>query len=415
MPFPLLILVIVFGLIAVRRVGGLRLPIWLAMVAGALAVLLSGDIAPGEALRAIDPDVMLFLFGAFVVGRALELSGYLYHLSYRLLGDIRSGERLVLAILFGAGLASAFLMNDTLAIIGTPLMLKLAAEHRMSPKLMLLALAFAVTLGSVMSPIGNPQNLLISLQGEIESPFVDFLVYLGPPTIISLFVTWWLLRRFFPASFHGMVLAHRRVDLPDPRLARLARWALVLLVVLAITKMFITLVGAPLRLELVWIALVAALPVLLFSPRRLEIVRSIDWRTLAFFAGMFVLMAAVWNTGVFQGALLRHDIDLSSPVGLFGVGLVASQAISNVPLVALLLPAVPTGGDGSSLLLLSLAAGSTLAGNFLILGAASNVIIIQNAEQRGAQSLSFLDFARVGIPLTLVSALVYLPFLLWWR
>ncbi len=415
MPFPLLVLVIVFGLIAVRRVGGLRLPIWLAMVAGALAVLLSGDIAPGEALRAIDPDVMLFLFGAFVVGRALELSGYLYHLSYRLLGDIRSGERLVLAILFGAGLASAFLMNDTLAIIGTPLMLKLAAEHRMSPKLMLLALAFAVTLGSVMSPIGNPQNLLISLQGEIESPFVDFLVYLGPPTIISLFVTWWLLRRFFPASFHGMVLAHRRVDLPDPRLARLARWALVLLVVLAITKMFITLFGAPLRLELVWIALVAALPVLLFSPRRLEIVRSIDWRTLAFFAGMFVLMAAVWNTGVFQGALLRHDIDLSSPVGLFGVGLVASQAISNVPLVALLLPAVPTGGDGSSLLLLSLAAGSTLAGNFLILGAASNVIIIQNAEQRGAQSLSFLDFARVGIPLTLVSALVYLPFLLWWR
>lgn len=413
MAFPLLVLLVVFMLIAVRRVGGVRLPIWLVMVAGALAVLLSGDIHPGAALAAIDIDVMLFLFGVFVVGRALELSGYLYHLSYRLLRDIRSAERLLLAVLFGAGFASAFLMNDTLAIIGTPLMLKLAAEHRMSPRLMLLALAFAVTLGSVMSPIGNPQNLLIALQGGLANPFAEFATRLGPPTLINLLLTWWLLRRFFPASFHGGVLAHSRVTVRDKPLARLARWSLVVLVALALAKMLLAMASAPLRLDLVWIALAAAAPVLLFSPRRLAIVRSIDWPTLAFFAAMFVLMAAVWNTGFLQGALARHGVDLFAPGWLFGVGLIVSQAVSNVPLVALLLPAITAGGEASPALLLALAAGSTLAGNMLVLGAVSNVIIIHNAEQRGGPSLSFLEFARVGIPLTLINTLVYLPFLLW--
>lgn len=413
MAFPLLVLLIVFVLIAVRRIGAVRLPIWMVMVAGALAVLLSGDIHPGAALAAIDIDVMLFLFGVFVVGRALELSGYLYHLSYRWLRDIRSAERLLLAVLLGAGFASAFLMNDTLAIIGTPLMLKLAAEHRMSPRLLLLALAYAVTLGSVMSPIGNPQNLLIALQGGLDNPFADFATRLGPPTLINLLLTWWLLRRFFPASFHGGVLAHSRVAVRDKPLARLARWSLIVLVALALAKMLLAMAGAQLRLDLVWIALAAAAPVLLFSPRRVAIVRSIDWPTLAFFAAMFVLMAAVWNTGFLQGVLSRHDIDLFSPGWLFGVGLIVSQAVSNVPLVALLLPAITAGGEASPVLLLALAAGSTLAGNLLVLGAASNVIIIQNAEQRGGPSLSFLEFARVGIPLTLLNTLVYLPFLLW--
>lgn len=414
MAFPLLVLLVVLGLIAVRHVRHPRLPIWLIMAGGALAVLLSGDIGPRAALAAIDLDVMLFLFGVFVVGRALELSGYLYHLAYRLLRDIRSGDRLLLAVLGGAALASAFLMNDTLAIIGTPLVLKLAVEHRMSPKLMLLALAFAVTLGSVMSPIGNPQNLLIALQGGIASPFVEFAIHLGPPTVINLFLTWWLLRRYFPESFHAGVLAHGRVVVSDKHLARLARWSLRLLVGLALAKAALTLIGLPVRLDLVWIALVAAAPVLVLSPRRILILRSIDWRTLAFFAAMFVLMAAVWSTGFLQGVLARHNVDLSSPGALFGIGLAVSQVISNVPLVALLLPAIPAGGEAGTVLMLALAAGSTLAGNLLILGAASNVIIIQNAEQRGGPSLSFFEFARVGVPVTLANALVYLAFLLWW-
>ena len=125
MSIPILVLAVVFVLIAVRRLVRRRLPIWAVMSGGALTVLLTGEIAPARALAAINVDVMLFLFGAFVVGQALETSGYLFHLSYKLFRRARSADMLLLLVLFGAALASAFLMNDTLAIIGTPLVLLL--------------------------------------------------------------------------------------------------------------------------------------------------------------------------------------------------------------------------------------------------------------------------------------------------
>ncbi len=121
--FPLIVLFGVFALIAVRRVGGIRLPIWQVMLAGALVLLLSRNISPAHAVQAVNPDVILFLFGMFVVGEALVESGYLYHLSHGFFKGARNTDGLVLLILFIMGALSAFLMNDTVAIIGTPLVL----------------------------------------------------------------------------------------------------------------------------------------------------------------------------------------------------------------------------------------------------------------------------------------------------
>ena len=168
-------LLCVFVLIAVRQVGRFRFQIWQIMLLGAIVVLIAGQISPANALKAIDLDVMLFLFGMFIIGQALEESGYLSHLAYRLFGKAHSLDSLVLLILFGAGLLSAFLMNDTLAIIGTPVMLQIASKTGARAKLLLLVLAFSVTIGSVMSPIGNPQNLLVAINGNVPNPFITFL------------------------------------------------------------------------------------------------------------------------------------------------------------------------------------------------------------------------------------------------
>src|SRR5512136_2776073 len=116
------------------------------MLLGAVVVLVTLQIPPLRALRAINVDVMVFLFGMFVVGEALEESGYLEHLSHRMLRSAKSVEGLVLLLILGIGLASALLMNDTLAIIGTPMVLLLAKRHSLPPKMLLLALAFAVTI-----------------------------------------------------------------------------------------------------------------------------------------------------------------------------------------------------------------------------------------------------------------------------
>lgn len=411
MNFPVLVLAAVLLLIAVRGVGRLRLPIWAVMLGGAVAVLLAGSIAPQRALQSIDADVMLFLFGVFVVGRALEHSGYLYHVAYGIFGRARTAPGLILVVLFGMGLASALLMNDTLAIVGTPLVLALAREHRMAPKALLFALAYAVTLGSVMSPIGNPQNLLIALQGGLASPFADFFIHLALPTLVNLGVAFVVLRVSFHDSFHRQRLVHARVPVRDPALARLARLALVLLIGMAVIKAGLGIAGMGAGFSLVWVALAAATPILLFSPRRGEILRHIDWPTLVFFAAMFVLMAAVWDTGVFQGWMRAGEFPLG-PGPVFGAGVLLSQLVSNVPLVALLLPPlVQAGADAPTLL--ALAAGSTIAGNLFILGAASNVIIIQSAERRGGPTLGFFEFARLGVPLTAANALVYWLFLTW--
>lgn len=406
----LVVLLLVFLLIAVRQVGKMRLQIWHIMLLGAMAVLVTGEISPLDALEAINPDVMLFLFGMFVVGEALEESGYLSHLSHRLFGRARSLDRLVLLILFGMGTLSAFLMNDTLAIVGTPVVLALATKFKANHKVLLLALAFAVTIGSVMSPIGNPQNLLVAMNGDIANPFVTFLRHLFLPTMICLLLAYLLLRLNYRVDFQSTSPAWREESISDPKLAFLSRVSLALLVILVLAKIATVFAGLSIDFRLTYIALACATPILLFSPRRLALVRDIDWPTLVFFAAMFVLMESVWNSDVLQRALDSIMPNVTSLGMILVVSIVLSQFISNVPLVALYLPMLMELGV-STRQLMALAAGSTIAGNLSILGAASNVIIIQNAEAKGGQTLTFWDFMKVGLPLTILCGGVYWLFL----
>jgi len=407
----IIVLLVVFVLIAVRQIGRFRLQIWQIMLLGALTVLLTRQISPTEALKAINLDVILFLFGMFVVGQALEESGYLSQLSSRLFRRAKTADSLLLLILFGVGLLSAFLMNDTLAIIGTPVMLQIARKTGIRPKLLLLSLAFSVTIGSVMSPIGNPQNLLVAINGNIPNPFITFLRYLAVPTLVNLFLTYLILKFFYRGQLKNEPLNYSADPITDPALARLSKVSLIIIVVLVLARIIISFLGLDIDFRLTYIALVAALPIILLSPRRLGVVCRIDWTTLIFFAAMFVLMESVWDSGYFQNVIADLHLNLRSVGIIMTVSIALSQLISNVPLVALYLPALTHLGAATKEML-ALAAGSTIAGNFSILGAASNVIIIQNAEKKAGETLTFWEFVRIGIPLTAVNTLVYWLFFL---
>lgn len=399
-----LALAAVFVLIAVRKIGHFNIKIWQSMSIGALVVLATGQISGPDALKAIDLNVMLFLFGMFVVGQALVASGYLYAIAYHLFNRLTSVPQLVCGILFGAALSSALLMNDTLAIIGTPLVLRLAREHNINSRMLLLALAYAITIGSVMSPIGNPQNFLIASQGGLSAPFLTFFKALAIPTLINLIVTYLALRLVYRQQFiTAMPLTHNPVELLDEKLAKLARMSLFLLLGLITLNIILSAIHSPVQLKLSHIALIAALPPILFSPARLNLLKSLDWSTLLFFAAMFVLTSSVWQTGIMQRLVSELRIDLTTIPAIMLLSASLSQLISNVPLVALYLPML---ANPSPEALMALAAGSTIAGNLLILGAASNVIIIQHAEKHNA-SLGFFEFARIGIPLGLVNLLIY--------
>jgi Na+/H+ antiporter NhaD/arsenite permease-like protein len=378
------------------------------MLGGALAVLLSGQIAPSDALHAINPDVMFFLFGMFVVGEAFVESGYLAYIAHRFFSDAKNPDQLVLVILFGMGLLSALLMNDTLAIIGTPLVLTLATRFKFSPTLLLIALAVAITTGSVMSPMGNPQNLLIAQDSGMTAAFVTFGSYLLIPTLINLLIAFVVLCMFYPEEFSCRPIMHDPIPSCDKRVTLPVRCSLAIILILAAVNIAVSLLGAPMMITLPLIAGAAAAPVLLLSGNRWTVLRSIDWATLVFFAAMFVLMESVWRTGFFQ-SFVNGSMVSSVPMILMN-SVFISQFISNVPFVALFQPMILQTGGGTTAQLMALAAGSTIAGNFTILGAASNVIIIQNAEKQG-KTISFIEFAKVGIPLTILQIAVYWVFL----
>lgn len=403
---PIIVLAIVFFLIAIRQIGNIRLQIWQVMLFGAAIVLVTGQISLQNALGAINFDVILFLFGMFIIGEALDESGYLSHLSYKIFKRARTSHALLFMILVVMGAASALLMNDTLAIIGTPVVLLLARKYRMSSKPLLLALAFAVTIGSVISPIGNPHNLLVAINGNVPNPFVTFFQYLFIPTALNILVAYILLRLFYKDHLHGYSLSHSQEPIKDHDLAVISALSLILIIALIIIKLALVVMDIGVDFKLTYIALISALPILLFSRKRVRILQRLDWHTLIFFAAMFVLMASVWESGFFQSIISDMHIDITSITMILVISVVLSQFISNVPLVALYLPMLVSAG-ASTREMMALAAGSTMAGNLFILGAASNVIIIQNAEKRSGETLTFLEFAAIGIPLTILNTIIY--------
>jgi len=280
----------------------------------------------------------------------------------------------------------------------------------MSPKLLLLALAFSVTLGSVVSPIGNPQNLLIALNGKIDDPFGTFFRWLFIPTVLNLFVVFIVLKYFYKSDFHDVPLKYSQEPIRNQELAFLSKLSFHMVAVLIVLKILTVVLRFNIEFRLTYIALASALPILIGSKLRWTILKKIDWHTLVFFTSMFILMDSVWRSEFFQHILAESKQDITSTGMILSVSIIVSQFISNVPLVALYQPVLIHAGTGTNGLM-ALSAGSTIAGNLFILGAASNIIIIQNAEMKSHQRITFWDFAKAGIPLTILNTAVYWLFL----
>ncbi|MCK9496138.1 MAG: SLC13 family permease [Dehalococcoidia bacterium] len=402
MTLPLVVLGSVIVLIAVRQVGGLRLQIWQIMLAGAAGMLLTGSIGPRDAVEAVDLDVMLFLAGMFVLGRALEDSGVLADLSFRLFSRATTSSALMALVVAGSGIASAVLMNDTVAIVGVPVVVALARSHSLDARPLLLGLAFGVTAGSVVSPNGNPQNLLVALDLDVNgagNPFMAFARWLAIPTAIALALTYAALR--LAAREDPRALAPL-APTPPARggLARASRIALGLLLALIALRVALVGVESVPDVRLTVVALVPAGFVLLASRERVSVLRGVDWQTLLFFAALFVVVEAVDTAGVTAEVVGRLGERVDNTATILGISAALSQLVSNVPLVALYLPALDEVNAGAEAYL-ALAAGSTLAGNLTLIGAASNVIVVDVAERRFGVSIGFWEFTRIGVPLAL--------------
>lgn len=377
------------------------------MLAGAVLTLITGQISPHDAIQAINPGVMLFLLGMFIVGEGVKNSGLLDDCITWICRHARSGDMLLILIIGTMGLLSAVLMNDTIAIIGAPLILVLAGRFGVSKPGAMIALCFSVTTGSVFSPIGNPQNYLIASYVPDMSPYLLFFSGLFIPTLLSLGVIYVFLRPLFRQACIPAEECRIREISPD-----INPWPVYLSFLFIFTGIGMQVINGLFQIgwavPIEWIAITAAIPVLTFSQERTRLLRNIDWYTLIFFAAMFVLMQSVYNTGFFQG--LMPETGGTDILLVLVAGILFSQVISNVPFVALFQPVLLSTGV-SPAIVLALASGSTIAGNLTILGAASNVIVVQQAERYGVH-ISMKLFCRYGIPVTFCQMCIYATFLI---
>ncbi|TBR11307.1 MAG: anion transporter [Candidatus Nitrosotenuis sp.] len=415
------IFIVVYGLIAVRNIGGMRFPMWATMLAGATAVLLLQIIPLDSAYQSINFDVIFFLIGMFILVSGLEASGLLKYVTIKILEHAKTPDRVLWFILLVLGTLSAFLINDTVALVATPIVIGIAKQMRVKSAPLLITLAFGVTIGSVMTPIGNPQNLLISLSSGVEYPFLTFLQYLAAPTLACIGATYLVVKRMYKKELAHAIpsqLIATKDLIADYRLAKTSS-AITLIVISGFFAVgFMKAFGIQTSLNFSHIALIGGLVLFITSTKRKEILRGINWQIIVFFMSMFVFMGGLWYGGAIElfSSVFPH-LNRSDPSSVLNIVLTSvglSQLMSNVPFVSIYLPILHHLGYAShdTLAWMALAGASTLAGNLTILGAASNVIILEAAEKRREKAFSFIEFSKVGIIVTVVNISILYAFLL---
>ncbi|MGI0090452.1 MAG: SLC13 family permease [Nitrososphaerales archaeon] len=424
------IFVFTYALLIFRGIGKrFVLPSWSSMAIGALLMIATFSISPVHAFQSIDFRVISFLFGILVITAGFEKSGLIEYLVVSLLNRAKNLDRLLLGTVFGAGLLSAFLLNDGIALLVTPLVLGISSKIGMkNPRGLLLPLAFGITTGSTFTPIGNPQNLLVALNSGMSNPFAQFVEYLFLPSLASLLAVYLLCRVFFKHDYSLVkpdlaeeknTLAQDSSKISDPELATQSAAVLGLLVTSIIIVEVFPELQQSLGLTLSNLSFAFGVVLLVLSRRRLYLLMGISWGVLIFFAGMFVVMRAVWdsNIGPILLSVLPSPSATSSRVqstsAIMLNSVLLSQILSNVPFVQLYTYKMHALGLAGKNVIqwLSLAAGSTLAGNLSLLGAVSNIIIMNSAEERKSKAFSFFEFLKYGAIVTLVTTLIFSVFL----
>ncbi|WP_298911517.1 anion transporter [uncultured Nostoc sp.] len=377
--------------LALGYIPGLRMNRATIALVGSAFLIALGVLNLQEAWQAIDANTIVFLLSMMVVNANLSFAGFFRRAISMILSITRSPLGLLIALTFGSGILSAFFLNDTLALIFTPLTLSLTLALGLNPIPYLLAIAGATNIGSVATLSGNPQNILIGSFSGIS--YLDFLRVLAPVALIGLLIQVGLLWLLYPdvrsvKPCQQLTVGNQRIFKP------LFKKTLVITIGLLIAFT----VGLPLAES----ALVAAS--LLLITRRIKpqrILQKVDWNLLVMFSGLFILTRVTQKLNLLQP--FTHMVN--SAASFLGVTVVLSNLISNVPAVLLLHPLVPPGDTKYWLLL---AAGSTLAGNLTLFGSVANLIVVEAAADLGYK-LTFGEHLRFGAPLTVCTlVLVYL-------
>jgi Na+/H+ antiporter NhaD/arsenite permease-like protein len=394
----------IFGLtylaLAIGKIPGLRIDRSGIAMVGAAAMLASGVLSMHDAARAVDYETIVLLFGMMVVVAHLRLAGFFALVTERIAARFSGPYTLLAVVITLSGVLSAFLVNDVVCVALTPLVLHLCQRLKRPPVPYLVGLATASNIGSVATITGNPQNIIIGSLSQIS--YLRFAARLAPIAIIGLILNFAVVALIYRGTLRaGNPGGRVSNDFEAETRPRIHRGLLIkgLVVTLATVALFFA--GQPIAL----VALVAAGVLMLGRVRPHKIYDAIDWPLLVMFVGLFVVVHAFEVNVVRTWGLERQKALLDSPVVLVsGLSVLLSNLVSNVPAVLLFKPLMEVMPQ-RELAWLALAMSSTLAGNLTVLGSVANLIVVENARRAGTE-LGFLEYLKVGVPLTLLTTLV---------
>ena len=386
------IFALTYLVVAIGRLPGFRLDRAGGALVGASLMVAVGALPLEEAPKAIDFDTIILLLGVMIVVANLRLSGFFRLVSGWVVTRARYPIVLLASIVLVSGMLSAFLVNDTVCLVLTPLVLDLVTRLRRNPVPYLLAIAMASNIGSTATITGNPQNMIIGSLSHI--PYGAFAAALSPISGIGLALTVGLIAFVYRSEFWT-----RRRLRGEPEPAH-ANWPIILKsVAVSLTMIATFFTGIPPAEA----AIVAGAVLLLTRRIKSEkVYAEIDWTLLLMFAGLFIVVAGLEHSVLSPeviGAVRRLQLD-RVPV-LSAITAILSNIVSNVPAVLVLKPFIAQL-QSQQQAWLTVAMASTLAGNFTLVGSVANLIVVQRARAQNVE-IGFWEYFKVGAPLTVLT------------
>ncbi|MGD0744788.1 MAG: SLC13 family permease [Verrucomicrobiota bacterium] len=393
-PVILAIFAITYIAIAMGHVPGLKLNRAGIVLLGAIAMMIFGEVTTANVVSYINWPTIFLLFGFFVISAQLRLSGFYDQVANGISARLGHPARFLLLLMAVTGGLSAFLNHDIVCYVFTPIVGAALLRKRINPIPFLIALAISSNIGAAATLIGNPQNMLIGQVARLD--FGRYLLWSSVPVLVAMGAGYGIIWLMSHKSLQPASPVQSELECPSIPFNR-AHTLKGLIILAVVVGLFFS------RLPKEIIALAAAGIHLASRKFRTEdLLGLVDWPILILFMGLFVVAGAFETAGCGDQAvqwLAGTGFNLNAPHNLVLTTAALSNLINNAAAVMLLLKVTPSS---QPVMAYVLALANSFGGSLIIIGSVSNIIVVQQAREMKIQ-ISFWDFARLGIPVTLAA------------
>jgi len=369
----------------------------------------------------IDWNVIFLLLGMMIIVGVIHKTGFFEYLAVKAIKRAKGEpKRALVSLIILTAVASAILDNVTTILLAIPMTLIVCKQLNVSPVPFILSQVFASNIGGAATLVGDPPNIIIASRANLS--FNDFLIHMAPWVIVVMVVITPMLVFMFRKQLVNTAADRAKISKLDESSYLKDRVLLKksLFVLSAVMVAFV--LHTALHLEPSIVALLGAGVLVAISRLKpKDYAMDVEWNTLIFFAGLFIMVGALVNTG----ALGKFAQYLKDQVGdqaslaamvLLIVSALLSGIVDNIPYVASMSPVVTElsagiSGQYGDVLWWALAFGADFGGNATIIGASANVVAVGLAHKAGIK-ISFWQFAKYGIPVTFVSVAMVVPYIL---